>query len=1335
MDHSSGSTDRGGGSGAHSRPRPGCPPEAVHRAFLLGNLPADTSDAIAGHLDGCPACEERSQRLDAEADQVVAALRGRSAYPSTADGYARSAAGDTLPAGRLYVPGYELLGEVGRGGMGVVYQARQLGLNRSVALKMILAGPFARPEELVRFHVEGELLARLAHPSIVRVYEIGHADGRPYLAMEWVDGGNLADRLAGAAGEPRVGAALVEQLARAVQYAHDRGIIHRDLKPANILLQRPEAGTRETGGGSTPPSTPGTPGTDLCPKITDFGLARSVGGVSDLTAPGVILGTPGYMAPEQARGDPLVGPAADVYSLGAILYEWLTGRPPFPLPAPAGPGDSHPAAVLAQVLDRPPVSPRRLAPRVSRDLATVCLRCLEKNPAARYPTAAALADDLRRFLNGEAIRARPTGELERVWKWARRRPVVAGLITAVAASLTVGTGVSTYFAVTAARESAAATRARNESQRQLARSDFKEGVRLAELGRVGDGLHWMLAALREAPDEPADRAFRDVVGMNLGAWLPRLHRQRFLIELPDDVYALAFSPDGRMFAAGGHDRTVRLFYTDTGEPAGPPLAAGARVRALAFSPDGRWLVAGGDAGYQQGEKSALSRWEVAGRAPADPTDRLVNREVKAIAFSCDGKTFAVVAKPVSAEPADVCVFDCATGRPLGRSPAPATTDRYLLAPRTRGPGFVLAAYAVDAPVWVAGADGESVSTWVRVDTARSDYALCLRAGDRLSVTDGTGSRAYDLPSGAVAADVSLSAEGSWFAQSPDGRLRASGASNRDLDVVSGQVRLWDAPSGTTQALVGTDDVYQAMTFSPDGRRLLIACRGGRIKLWDLAPPVLRQPEPTRPDARRAAGRIRFADAVFSRDRSTVALASATAGVARVWRADPLPGRDLPQYSPVFTGRGHQVGLSPDGRHAFTLTREGVCGWEVDTGRPLDRPFTLPLRPSALAVDPTGRTLAAGDFGRHVRLLDVATGRQLGPTLRQTDIVFAAEFSPDGRYMAVSTTKDWKRVFGVRLWEVGTGRQVGDLMVAGGMSPARLAFTPDGTRLITVSSAGVRQWDTGTGEQIGAVVPHTGDASVVAVRPDGLRFMTGSRTGVLSFRDTATGEPVGPVVACPAAVTALECDPAGRMAVAGCADGTTRLWDTFTGHPVGPAVVQADRILAVAFLPDGRNFRTVAADGSVRDGSLAEPFRGDPADLERDLIAWTGVRLGAGKVLTPVDPSDWNAARRGSPEPVADSAWEAGLADDAEQTGDPASARWHLDRLIARDPNNWLLFARRGRAFVDLGLTAEAEHDFDRASALAPKGVLPLWCAQRATDCQAAGRAGTARWYLDRMAPE
>jgi predicted Ser/Thr protein kinase len=388
-------------------------------------------------------------------------------------------------------PGYAILEELGRGAMGVVYKARQVALNRVVALKMILSGEHADAAAIQRFRTEAEAVARLDHPNIVQVYEVGQYDGRPFVSLEYVAGGTLGSRLDGTPLEPRQAAALVETLARAMQHAHERGVIHRDLKPANVLVVDSGRWAVDSGRAS-PPSTVHRPPSTLLPKITDFGLAKVADRGSGATRSGDVFGTPSYMAPEQADGRTrTAGPAADVYALGAILYECLTGRPPFK-------GNTT-LATLHQVLVQEPVSPTRLNLHVPRDLETVVLKCLQKEPTRRYASAAELADDLSRYVRGEPVRARPVGPLRRGWRWARRNPALAGALTAAALGLATAAVASTAVALVAREDARRITAAHREAAQAL--EDLRASH--AELARAHEE---RAAALKEA--QGAERELR-----------------------------------------------------------------------------------------------------------------------------------------------------------------------------------------------------------------------------------------------------------------------------------------------------------------------------------------------------------------------------------------------------------------------------------------------------------------------------------------------------------------------------------------------------------------------------------------------------------------------------------------------------------------------------------------------------------------------------------------------------------------------------------------------------------------------------------------------------------
>jgi serine/threonine protein kinase/tetratricopeptide (TPR) repeat protein len=379
---------------------------------------------------------------------------------------------------RRIMAGYEILGELGRGGMGVVYKARQLGLNRLVALKVVLAGAHADEVQLARFFIEAEAVAGVQHPNIVQIYDVGSHDDLPYFSLEYVDGGNLAQKLDRKPQPPKEAARIMDAIVRGVVCAHQRGIIHRDLKPANVLLTR-----------------------DGIPKITDFGLAKRLESDSGQTKSGSLMGTPNYMAPEQAAGNTKeVGPRSDQYALGAMLYEMLTGRPPLV--------GTTIAETLELVQKKEPLPPSRMQPGVPRDLETICLKCLQKEPEKRYSSAESLAEDLGHFLAGEPIRARPVSRAERVWRWCKRNPRVAALSTVILVLvLTAGTAL-TALAVTHVQQEAAEARRSEDEQRaveetrQLAQQRLEqvtETIKAGDHKRALDMLRWSTPIFAAAP--------------------------------------------------------------------------------------------------------------------------------------------------------------------------------------------------------------------------------------------------------------------------------------------------------------------------------------------------------------------------------------------------------------------------------------------------------------------------------------------------------------------------------------------------------------------------------------------------------------------------------------------------------------------------------------------------------------------------------------------------------------------------------------------------------------------------------------------------------------------
>jgi eukaryotic-like serine/threonine-protein kinase len=441
-----------------------CPSEEKLAALLVDVLSAAEQDAVITHVEQCPLCRDKLARLsenpnvetwqraaqmhcqadekgDAEAAMLQRLKRMRPTLgrfspdpietPTVDSALGKPAAPATIDFEIPYVPGYEIIEVLGRGGVGVVFKARQLSLLRIVALKMLLNWTHPGEKELARFRAEADAIARLQHPNIVQIYDVGDVAGRPYFVLEHVAGGNLATHLRGTPQSVRRAAQFLEVLARAVQVAHANGVVHRDLKPSNILLvpdREHAASAIDTTRSRDGLDADGSPLTSV-PKIADFGLAKIAYGDRDaqrqsgLTATGDFLGTPSYMAPEQAAPSTApVGPAADVYALGAIFYELLTGRPPFK-------GET-PLETVLQVLHKEPVAVSSLRPNVPRDVETICLKCLRKEPHQRYPTASELADDIQRFLQGVPIKARQRGAPEKAWRWIREHPLPSGLVAA-----------------------------------------------------------------------------------------------------------------------------------------------------------------------------------------------------------------------------------------------------------------------------------------------------------------------------------------------------------------------------------------------------------------------------------------------------------------------------------------------------------------------------------------------------------------------------------------------------------------------------------------------------------------------------------------------------------------------------------------------------------------------------------------------------------------------------------------------------------------------------------------------------------------------------------------
>lgn len=965
----------------------------------------------------------------------------------TIDGAGAGGTDDALERIR-YFGDYELLEEIARGGMGVVYKARQVSLNRIVALKMILAGQFASAAQVRRFHTEAEAAANLDHPNIVPIYEIGVHEGRHYFSMKLI----VAVPMSDGTSDPRGVARLIATVARAVHFAHQRGIIHRDLKPANILMDAQGQ-----------------------PHVTDFGLAKRTDGESDLSQSGAILGTPAYMAPEQAAGRKGLTVAADVYSLGAILYEWLAGRPPFV-------GDNL-MDVLGQVLEKEPVPPSRLRPGIDRDLETIVLKCLDKDPGRRYPSAEGLAEDLDRWLRGEPIEARPARALEKAWKWVRRKPALAALAATIAVAtvaLFISGAVFNAHLRLAGKEidtqKAEIKRIRGEAAATLAdankRLDDAKVVqrRTAFWGDLGRAHRELKERYPLRGSEILDRH----LDSDLRGWewhYLRRQCQSELYSIQSGELCLAWSPDGAHLATVFEQNRVIVFRD---------AATGRIVRRLshpeeqgmfagvAFDKTGKRLL-----GFDYAKRFTL--WEL----PSGKVIRSWNEKDTwgPAVLRPDGLQIATA---VERDSDQVQLWDADTGKLIKALQIPLPYEHRNTEGITYAGAMVRAlAYSPDGKRLAVGTVGGLLTVW-NTDTHEKTGELAFGRFIESLAFDPANNLLYALDAGANIHLVGVDPQGKcsklnsvYLGKVNEGKRNRTRAATLAVDPRGGRLatasvdrvlRLWKVRDNDLHLLAtysGHEQEMDAVAFSPDGRRIATLdfewFKSRPIKIWD-------------------ADNLDVPADGWPAHLTTDVLACAP---------DPT-GRYL------AVARAHRPPLRLGSSAELCDAKTGKVLWELCAH---DRWTGVPSR-QALAFSPDGKRLAtmdAIDSPNVVRVWDVENRKKL------FDLEKAGEhltYSPDGRWLATMGRHDGV----IQFWDAATGKRAfthtcskkyddGNATQYG----AILAFTPDSKSLVIGSGLLMEVSDDGLKEVHTFAFPErgwVGGTGCLAVSPDG-RFLAAS----------------------------------------------------------------------------------------------------------------------------------------------------------------------------------------------------------------------------------------------------
>lgn len=945
------------------------------------------------------------------------------------------------------VPGYEIVGALGRGGMGVVYKAKQLSLNRIVAIKMILAGTSARPDELAGFRREAELAARTHHPNVVQVFEVSAQAGHAFLAMEYVDGGHLAQKIGGQPQDPRWASRIVETLALAVHEAHRKNIIHRDLKPSNILL------TAE----------------GQIPKIADFGLAHLVTNDNQLSTATAYLGTPCYMAPEQADGRAKdIGPCTDIYALGAILYELLTGQPPFRGPTPW--------ETINQIRTSEPVPPSQSQPGIPRDLDTICLKCLEKSPARRYASAAALADDLRRYRQGEPISARPVRTWERTMRWCLRNPGWAALIITSAVLLTVIAAGAIFSNARLEAELARTQAAKEQAEDAEWRAKINEATALRTSQRPGQHfqtlrvLHEALDLGRRLPLAPDMHVLRDQWATTLA--VPDLFPGYHWHGYPSDSYGVAFDESLTLYVRTDTHGNASLRRVVGDEevlhipaPTEPGLAGSQAIPVL--SDDGRFLALRFDNGL-------LQLYELKGQR-ADLV--LSAKDVHQADFPHQGDSLVLAHRDGA-----LSWYERTTGKLKNRVPARGFPE----------PSVQLHPTEPLAAIWsFRGPDAE-------VRDLRTGRTLGFLSSGVFPfaglawLADGN-TLAASIPGGIVFHDRAYQYKNNRMLPTTLGPAQLVASPTGDLLVAVGansEIHLLNVGTGQTLfRMPPTSKPLQRLRFNKDGTKLAAGISAQQLLLWDVA----------QGDAQRLLSTSqlpppnRYVSATVSPKLPRLLAVGMEYGFGFL---DLDSGRELAFAKDkraqrlLFHRSGDLLSCGPDG--AFRWPVRMVEG-DLQIGPP--DPLSHALNPSDLAVSRDGQVVAISSWKVNASAggVWVQPAKQPPEVLDKGENVRHVGVSPDGRWLAWGLEGQTT----VKIWDVKNA-VVAHIFQTSGNLPS---FSADGTWL-AISG------DKGGLFKVGDWEPGLSFSGLGAFTDDGKTLAVDIGTGTLRLVDIATGKEYG-----------------------------------------------------------------------------------------------------------------------------------------------------------------------------------------------------------------------------------